>query len=250
MLLISNLFTLLTFVAFFSSATPSMPEKGVIRLFLREIKWDEYELLKKKIHRDHQDDDEYFSGCFVTHPKCCAWVSGNRQTFTIHVTPPNDPNLEPLLHPRPAAPPKKKGKGMKPTANTAALQPRFYCSTCHTSADVEEEEDDNDLGGTEITSVNPFPKPIGSNWFQYIMGPMGVKFGGSSHIQREGPQQLREVCGLSHIANLDFPLLMWEFPEGHITGTKQIAILHAIYAHTGLQIACRAQLGLQLGPQG
>ncbi|KAJ7856969.1 hypothetical protein B0H14DRAFT_3640923 [Mycena olivaceomarginata] len=187
---------------------PTMPEKNVIGLFLREIKWDEYELLKKRIHRDHQDDDEYFSDIHRTH------------------YPPNDPNLEPLLHPRPAAPPKKKGKGMKPTANAAASQPRFYCSTCHTSADVDE-EDDNDVGGTEITSVNPFPKPIGSNWFQYIMGPMGVKFGRSSHIQREGPQQLREVCGLSHIANLGFPLLMWEFPEGHITGTKQITILHA-----------------------
>ncbi|KAJ7868036.1 hypothetical protein B0H14DRAFT_3586664 [Mycena olivaceomarginata] len=131
-----------------------MPEKGVIRLFLREIKWEEYELLKKKIHRDHQDDDEYFSGRFVTHPECCAQVSGNRQTFTIHVTPPNDPNLEPLLHPRPAAPPKKTGKGMKPMANTAASQPRFYCSTCHTSADVEEEEDDNDVRGTEIKGVD------------------------------------------------------------------------------------------------
>ncbi|KAJ7834443.1 hypothetical protein B0H14DRAFT_2590873 [Mycena olivaceomarginata] len=129
--------------------------KGVIELFLREIKWDEYELLKKKIHRDHQDDDGYFS------------------------------------------------------------------------ADVEEEEDDNDVGGTKITSFNPFPKPIGSNWFQHIMGPMGVKFSRSSHIQREGPQQLQEVCGLSHIANLGFPFLMWEFPEGHVTGTKQIAILHA-----------------------
>jgi hypothetical protein len=47
---------------FLSSTTPTMPEKGVIGLFLREIKGDEYELLKKKIHRDHQDDDEYFSG--------------------------------------------------------------------------------------------------------------------------------------------------------------------------------------------
>ncbi|KAJ7897964.1 hypothetical protein B0H14DRAFT_2557476 [Mycena olivaceomarginata] len=156
-----------------------------------------------------------------------AKVSSDRQRFTIHVTPPNDLNLQPLLHPCPASLPKRKGKGMKPTTNAAASQPRFYCSTCPTSADVEEEEDDNDVGGTKITSFNPFPKPIGSNWFQHIMGPMGVKFGRSSHIQREGPQQLREVCGLSHIANLGFRLLMWEFPEGHITGTKQIAILHA-----------------------
>jgi hypothetical protein len=38
----------------------------------------------------------------------------------------------------------------------------------------------NGLSDAELvqsTSVNPFPKPIGSNWFQYIMGPMGDNFG-------------------------------------------------------------------------
>ncbi|KAJ7834621.1 hypothetical protein B0H14DRAFT_2590770 [Mycena olivaceomarginata] len=114
-----------------------MPEKGVIGLFLREIKWDEYELLKKKIHRDHQDDDEYFSG---------------------------------------------------------------------EHADVEEEEDDNDVGGTKITSFKPFSKPIGSNWFPTHNGSYG------GQIWQEFPHT-----------------------EGRTTAAAG---------------TCRAQLGLQLGPQG
>ncbi|KAJ7105042.1 hypothetical protein C8R44DRAFT_746281 [Mycena epipterygia] len=31
----------------------------------------------------------------------------------------------------------------------------------------------------------------------------------------------------SYIANLGFPLLMWDVPGGHITGVKQIGMLHA-----------------------
>ncbi|KAJ6526371.1 hypothetical protein B0H19DRAFT_1084472 [Mycena capillaripes] len=45
------------------------------------------------------------------------------------------------------------------------------------------DSDDEDIDTAVIldtaadTSVNPFPRPIGSNWSQYIMGPMGDRFG-------------------------------------------------------------------------
>ncbi|KAJ7876358.1 hypothetical protein B0H14DRAFT_2568307 [Mycena olivaceomarginata] len=151
-----------------------MPEKGDIGLFLREINGKSMSSSRKRyIETTKMTMNTFlvsvvctmarmkakYLGCFVTHPECCARVSGNRQTFTTHVTPPNDPNLEPLLHLRPAAPPKKKGKGMKPAANTAASQPRFYCPTCHTLADVEEEEDDNDVGGCPYR-LDQMPAPV------------------------------------------------------------------------------------------
>ncbi|KAJ7085917.1 hypothetical protein C8R44DRAFT_752729 [Mycena epipterygia] len=37
----------------------------------------------------------------------------------------------------------------------------------------------------------------------------------------------------SHIANLGFPLLMWDDPGGHITGAKQIGMLHAFLHPVG-----------------
>ncbi|KAJ7681335.1 hypothetical protein B0H17DRAFT_1333735 [Mycena rosella] len=94
-----------------------MPEQGVLLLLEREAKWEE-EQVPKDVSRD---DDEAFYGHFVTHSECCAHVNGTRQTFTLHISSPSDPNFVPL--PRPA-PPKKAPKKYK------EFSP-FYCKCCH-----------------------------------------------------------------------------------------------------------------------
>ncbi|KAJ7667310.1 hypothetical protein B0H17DRAFT_1184203 [Mycena rosella] len=100
-----------------------MPEQGVLLLLEREAKWEE-EQVPKDVSRD---DDEAFYGHFVTHSECCAHVNGTRQTFTLHISSPSDPNFVPL--PRPAPPKKapKKNKEFSP----------FYCKCCHSTSPDE-----------------------------------------------------------------------------------------------------------------
>ncbi|KAJ7686309.1 hypothetical protein B0H17DRAFT_1181243 [Mycena rosella] len=100
-----------------------MPEQGVLLLLEREAKWEE-EQVPKDVSRD---DDEAFYGHFVTHSECCAHVNGTRQTFTLHISSPSDPNFVPL--PRPA-PPKKAPKKYK------EFSP-FYCKCCDSTSPDE-----------------------------------------------------------------------------------------------------------------
>ncbi|KAJ7490481.1 hypothetical protein FB451DRAFT_1361348 [Mycena latifolia] len=62
------------------------------------------------------------SGTFITHPECCARVDGARQTFTVHVSDPSNPDFIPLpvSSPNPSKS-KKKAKEFPP----------YYCKPCH-----------------------------------------------------------------------------------------------------------------------
>ncbi|KAJ6622384.1 hypothetical protein B0H10DRAFT_2430855 [Mycena sp. CBHHK59/15] len=103
-----------------------MPEQGVVRLFEREVGWEEHRV-PAAIDRS---DDEAFFGCFVTHPQCCSRVEGRRQTFTIHVSSPTDDRFHSLPRlPPPPAPPKNPKKNEK-------LQPPHYCSSCRRGCDI------------------------------------------------------------------------------------------------------------------
>ncbi|KAJ6628109.1 hypothetical protein B0H10DRAFT_1940662 [Mycena sp. CBHHK59/15] len=91
-----------------------MPESGVVNLNEREVGFEEQQLPAKV----RKDPKEKFYGEFITHPECCAHVSGERQTFTVHDCPPSNPYFIQLpLHIAPV-PPK--------TSEEA-----FYCVSCH-----------------------------------------------------------------------------------------------------------------------
>ncbi|KAJ7680035.1 hypothetical protein B0H17DRAFT_1182162 [Mycena rosella] len=123
-----------------------MPEQGVLLLLEREAKWEE-EQVPKDVSRD---DDEAFYGHFVTHSECCAHVNGTRQTFTLHISSPSDPNFVPL--PRPA-PPKKAPKKYK------EFSP-FYCKCCHSTSpdehNVAATSDELNLASLHLISLPPF----------------------------------------------------------------------------------------------
>ncbi|KAJ7703483.1 hypothetical protein B0H14DRAFT_3029517, partial [Mycena olivaceomarginata] len=81
-----------------------MPEKGVLCLFEHEIRWEEHRLGPRV---NQNDDDAFFRWHFVSHPECCARVTGARQMFTVHVSSPLDNHFIPP--PRlPPAPPVRK----------------------------------------------------------------------------------------------------------------------------------------------
>ncbi|KAJ7176357.1 hypothetical protein C8R43DRAFT_1198025 [Mycena crocata] len=94
-----------------------MPEKAIYKLFEREVGWEERQV-SSKVNRD---DDSAFFGNFVAHPECCARVTGHRQTFTVHISSPNDEDFIdlPLLSPPTLLP------------EDAPPRPPHYCGACH-----------------------------------------------------------------------------------------------------------------------
>ncbi|KAJ6579335.1 hypothetical protein B0H10DRAFT_2198735 [Mycena sp. CBHHK59/15] len=129
-----------------------MPEKGVVKLFEREILWEERQV---PVSVDRADDNA-FMGEFVANPDCCARVNGTRQTFTVHVSSSHDPRFVQL----PCLPPPPSGK--KPPAKKSSKKgedkkdpPPFYCPSCH-GAHSEE---------STTVSNNPIEKPEPLNNF-------------------------------------------------------------------------------------
>ncbi|KAJ6494609.1 hypothetical protein DFH09DRAFT_1206441 [Mycena vulgaris] len=104
-----------------------MPEKGVVKLNEREVRWEERQV-PKKISRD---DDQAFYGRFITHPECCARLIGQRQTFSLHVCSPQDPNFLVLPGVLPDSSTSKTGKTKSP----------YYCKACHSARNDEHVEE-------------------------------------------------------------------------------------------------------------
>ncbi|KAF7371446.1 hypothetical protein MSAN_00781600 [Mycena sanguinolenta] len=106
-----------------------MPEKTVLRLFEREVGWEERRI-PSTVDRI---DETSFIGEFVAHPVCCARADGTRQTFTVHVSSPDDSKFVPLprLPPLPIVPVSgpKTGKKLQPK------KPAFYCAPCHSAGE-------------------------------------------------------------------------------------------------------------------
>ncbi|KAJ6556765.1 hypothetical protein DFH09DRAFT_1164444 [Mycena vulgaris] len=104
-----------------------MPEKGVVKLNEREVRWEERQV-PKKISRDN---DQAFYGRFITHPECCARLIGQRQTFSLHICSPQDPNF--LVRP-----------GVLPdssTSKTGKTKSPYYCKACHSARNDEDIEE-------------------------------------------------------------------------------------------------------------
>ncbi|KAJ7836802.1 hypothetical protein B0H14DRAFT_3141660 [Mycena olivaceomarginata] len=106
-----------------------MPEKTVLKLFEREVGWEERRI-PSTVDRI---DDTSFIGEFVAHPVCCARADGTRQTFTVHVSSPDDSKFVPLprLPPLPIEPVSAPKTGKKPQPKKSA----FYCAPCHSSGE-------------------------------------------------------------------------------------------------------------------
>ncbi|KAJ7829926.1 hypothetical protein B0H14DRAFT_3143749 [Mycena olivaceomarginata] len=106
-----------------------MPEKTVLKLFEREVGWEERRI-PSTVDRI---DDTSFIGEFVAHPVCCARADGTRQTFTVHVSSPDDSKFMPLprLPPLPIEPVSAPKTGKKPQPKKSA----FYCAPCHSSGE-------------------------------------------------------------------------------------------------------------------
>ncbi|KAJ6550484.1 hypothetical protein DFH09DRAFT_1086743 [Mycena vulgaris] len=62
------------------------------------------------------------------------------------------------------------------------------------------------------TSVNPFPKPIGSNWFQYIMGPMGADLAEVPIFDGKDHSSCGKCVGFPYH---QFGLPTFDVPAGH-----------------------------------
>ncbi|KAJ6550765.1 hypothetical protein DFH09DRAFT_1168280 [Mycena vulgaris] len=104
-----------------------MPEKGVVKLNEHEVRWEECQV-PMKISRD---DDQVFYGRFITHPECCARLIGQRQTFSLHVCSPQDPNFLVLPGVLPDSSTSKTGKTKSPD----------YFKACHSARDDEDVEE-------------------------------------------------------------------------------------------------------------
>ncbi|KAJ6537257.1 hypothetical protein DFH09DRAFT_1178343 [Mycena vulgaris] len=104
-----------------------MPEKGVVKLNEHEVRWEEHQV-PKKISRD---DDQAFYGRFITHPECCARLIGQRQTFSLHVCSPQDPNFLVLPGVLPDSSTSKTGKTKSP----------YYYKACHSARNDEDVEE-------------------------------------------------------------------------------------------------------------
>ncbi|KAJ7181277.1 hypothetical protein C8R46DRAFT_1187422 [Mycena filopes] len=72
-----------------------MPEKGVLCMNEREVRWEE-----RKLTRAERLQDPDMFGKFIAHPTCCADAI-ERHTFSLHVSSPADLEFVPL---RPAPP--------------------------------------------------------------------------------------------------------------------------------------------------
>ncbi|KAJ7479662.1 hypothetical protein FB451DRAFT_1239519 [Mycena latifolia] len=112
------------------------PEKGVVYLARREVEWE-----GDKVPKRSRNDHNHFFGQFVAHTECCARVEGKRQTFSIHVAPPSDPNFIPLLVPSPSGSPSRKKE-----------LPPYYCKPCHSLGDVSLSTED-DVPGSVLTAA-------------------------------------------------------------------------------------------------
>ncbi|KAJ7234501.1 hypothetical protein B0H12DRAFT_1142729 [Mycena haematopus] len=117
-----------------------MPEKGVVCLFHREIGWEQKQLSKAA---DSDGPGSIGHGDFLAHSACCARVSGQRQTFNMHVASPTDPLFIPMPVARPRAP-------LKKAESAKQKKEDFFCKACHSPPPEEE----HFLGSSSLNLVD------------------------------------------------------------------------------------------------
>ncbi|KAJ6491240.1 hypothetical protein DFH09DRAFT_1291076 [Mycena vulgaris] len=163
-----------------------MPEKGVVKLNEREVRWEERQV-PKKISRD---DDQAFYGRFVTHPECCARLIGQRQTFSLHVCSPQDPNFLVLPGVLPDSSTSKTGKTKSP----------YYCKACHSARndeDVEEITPSISASGPEAVSTTATNTPCA----EYVNS---LNIVGRLYTKARGKELLIAICNKSTAENFIF----------------------------------------------
>ncbi|KAJ7697852.1 hypothetical protein B0H17DRAFT_1130132 [Mycena rosella] len=100
---------------------PNCSAISILALLAREVAYEEQCMpVAAKRAADEAGDEAAYHGDFVTHPECAARVEGSRQTFSLHVSGPADPNFDPLpTQPAPNNPATKK----KTITNSPATNP-------------------------------------------------------------------------------------------------------------------------------
>ncbi|KAJ6603378.1 hypothetical protein DFH09DRAFT_1124289 [Mycena vulgaris] len=149
-----------------------MPEKGVVKLNEREVRWEERQV-PKKISRD---DDQVFYGRFITHPECCARLVSQRQTFSLQVCSPQDPNFLVL----PGSP--------------------YYCKACHSARndeDVEEITPSISASSPETVSATATNTPCA----EYVNS---LNIVGRLYAKARGKELLIAICNKSKAENFIF----------------------------------------------
>ncbi|KAJ6595067.1 hypothetical protein DFH09DRAFT_1136116 [Mycena vulgaris] len=163
-----------------------MPEKGVVKLNEREVRWEERQV-PKKISRD---DDQAFYGRFITHPECCARLIGQRQTFSLHVCSPQDPNFLVLPGVLPDSSTSKTGKTKSP----------YYCKACHSARndeDVEEITPSISASSPETVSATATNTPCA----EYVNS---LNIVGRLYAKARGKELLIAICNKSTAENFIF----------------------------------------------
>ncbi|KAJ7837855.1 hypothetical protein B0H14DRAFT_3701606 [Mycena olivaceomarginata] len=121
-----------------------MPEKTVLKLFEHEVGWEERRI-PSTVDRI---DDTSFIGEFVAHPVCCARADGTQQTFTVHVSSPDDSKFVPLPRlPLPIEPVSAPKTGKKPQPKKSA----FYCAPCHSLGESNSHKENEQCQPSAIT---------------------------------------------------------------------------------------------------
>ncbi|KAJ7159319.1 hypothetical protein C8R43DRAFT_1234061 [Mycena crocata] len=154
-----------------------MPEKAIYKLFEREVGWEERQV-SSKVNRD---DDSAFFGNFVTHPECCARVTGHRQTFTVHISSPNDENFIdlPLLSPP------------TPLPEDAPPRPPHYCGACHRGYTTEASGGDFSLPASVIPRESATPAAANDVPAKYVNK---LKIRGRISALARGKELLVAIC--------------------------------------------------------
>ncbi|KAJ7801804.1 hypothetical protein B0H14DRAFT_3782432 [Mycena olivaceomarginata] len=174
-----------------------MPEKGVLCLFEREIGWEEHRLGP----RVNQNDDEVFSVCgldrlsvlghFVTHPECCARITGARQTFTVHVSSPLDDRFISL----PRLPPAPVVTKQTPISH--------YCSSCKRGY-----SDDDPASSTPYVSIySAVPSTPAAEFVN------SLNINGCLTAKARGKELIIAICNATTGANILFRV--GYYMEGH-----------------------------------
>ncbi|KAJ6469536.1 hypothetical protein DFH09DRAFT_1111147 [Mycena vulgaris] len=156
-----------------------MPEKGVVKLNEREVRWEERQV-PKKISRD---DDQVFY-------ECCARLIGQRQTFSLHVCSPQDPNFLVLPGVLPDSSTSKTGKTKSP----------YYCKACHSARndeDVEEITPSISASSPETVSATTTSTPCA----EYVNS---LNIVGRLYAKARGKELLIAICNKSTAENFIF----------------------------------------------
>ncbi|KAJ7185883.1 hypothetical protein C8R46DRAFT_1289221 [Mycena filopes] len=148
-----------------------MPEKGVICLYEREIRWEERQM-SSKIDKTQETS---FYGHFVTHPDCCARPNGTRQTFIPHPCGAGDLFFTPI----PSAPLSESG----------------HCPSCNSM--VLDDGEEEDPVPTEHTDVGISSKTATSSTKFNANAVNSLDISGRIYAKARGKELIVAICNSS-----------------------------------------------------